>query len=141
LDRLQARTDVRTVCDALATLHTLGSNDLSLLEDWPFKVYSRDSSNRLAIRRISKRDIGRLADLSSGLGLSMQTAGTIAILCGLVDAPALPGDLPGELAPEVSAFLEAVRHRAVIAHELVARAIKHPARVQRLSWNVISGDD
>jgi hypothetical protein len=141
LVRLYSTADVRAVCQAHATLLATGSEHVTQLEEWRYKVQARDGSKPLTVRHVEKADRNRLLGLAEGLGLSLRTAGAVAVVFGLVDAPNLPGELPELLKSEVRAFLDAVRRRALIARDLAERAQQSPAPVRQLSWSEVIRED
>lgn len=141
LVRLYASADVRAVTQAQATLLAMGSEHVAQVEEWRYKVQARDGSKALTVRFVEKSERNRLLGLAEGLGLSLRTAGAVAVIFGLVDAPKLSGDLPDLLKSEVRAFLEAVRRRAHIARDLADRAEQNPAPARQLSWSEVTGEE
>lgn len=133
--------DVNVLREARARLLALGSEQIIQLDQWHYRVQAREGSRRHTLRRIGKDARKALMALANDLGLSVSTTGALAMICGLVDAPELPGDRPDLLATEILAFREAARTRALVAQDIVERAGKHPARVRQLSWAAVMSNE
>ncbi len=140
IPRIYSLPDVCTVIDAKRQLLRFGSDLVAEVEEWSYRV-ARESPKRMTLRRVGKAEIGALAALSANLGLPLSTTSALTIITGLVDAPALPGDLPLQLLNELQAFRRAVALRAMTATALVSRAAKNPATLRQLNWHEIVNDD
>jgi hypothetical protein len=142
LARLRDVDAVRAVCRDHATLLATGSDHVTQIEEWRYRVQARDGGSKpFNIRHVDKSDRNRLLGLAESLGLSQRTAGAVTVIFGFVDAPKLPGELPELLQSEVRAFLSAVVRRALIARDLAERATQNPAKVQQLRYSEVVGDE
>lgn len=121
LNRLRDLPETSQIAEARETIVQHASTyAMSDVDDWRLPGLFPGKRQKVSLRNVDPRVIGRTTKLREVLGLDSLAA--VAIAVGLVDVPGLPPGLAHVLSAELREFMAALRSRAALMDELAKRA-------------------